>query len=182
MSNNINRIGKKPEKEFYEVQKFKSPFIRCSLVFMTLFFVIFFGNGAIHQIAYGKPWGTHPLSNTALITTGAVILFFMLALDFFFFFLHLTVTVKKDGLHINLFPLAKRTIPFEEIKSSSPVTYNAIKDYGGWGVKNSMGKKTYTLCGNQGVEVQLVNNITILIGSQRPHELHNCISTHIKGD
>ncbi len=170
----------KSGEEFHEVQRFKSPFIRYSMAFMTLSFIVLFGNGAIQQIVYGKPWGTQPLSDITLITTGAIIFFFMIALDFFFFCLHLTVTVKGDGLHINLFPLAKRTISFEEIKGSCPVTYNAIKEYGGWGIKNFAGKKTYTLSGNQGIELQLVDNTVILVGSQHPHKLHECISSHIK--
>ena len=44
-------------------------------------------------------------------------------------------------------------------------------DYGGWGIRRGRRGWAYNVSGNRGVLLQLENEKTLLIGSQRPDEL-----------
>ena len=166
--------------EFYEVQRFRNRWIRFSIAALTIGFIIYFGKGAIQQLVYGKPWGSKPLSDFALVLTGSIILLVMIALCFFFFSLKLVTVVDEQGLHIALFPLSKQLIPFQQIIKCKSTTYNPIQDYGGWGVRYGQRGKAYTIYGNRGVLLELADNGTLLVGSQRPEELYQCITQHLE--
>ncbi len=173
-------MNKGSDLEFYEVQRFRNPWIRFSIVALTVGFLIYFGLGVYKQIICGVPWGTKPLSNFALILTGCLILTFMLGLCFFFFSLKLITMVNQYGVYVKLFPISQQKIPFENIVSCQPTTYNPIQDYGGWGVRYGKKGKAYTIYGNKGVELELADTSRLLIGSQRPEDLSRSIEDHIQ--
>ena len=165
--------------QFYEIQRFRNPWIRYSVAAITVGFILFFIPGAIKQLVYHEPWGNKPLSDVTLIAVGAIVLGLMFALCFFFFSLKLETVVTSKGVFVRLFPLAKRVIPFDEIVKCTPTTYSAIKEFGGWGVRSGARGKALTIYGDQGVELTLKDGQVLLIGSQRPGQLHQAISQYI---
>ena len=165
--------------EFYEIQRFRNPWIKYSVAALTIGFMAFFIPGAIKQLIYGQPWGNKPMSNVTLIAVGVVVLGVMLALCYFFFNLKLVTIVNSEGIWVRLFPIAKQAILFSDIVQCQPVTYNAIEEFGGWGAKYGKRGRALTIYGNQGVELTLRSGEVLLIGSQRPEQLYRSISKHL---
>ncbi len=69
-----------------------------------------------------------------------------------------------------------RQIPVSDISSVQIVTYNPIRDYGGYGIRWTRRGKAYIARGRQGVKLELTSGATVLVGSQRPEELANAIA------
>jgi len=130
----------------------------------------------VQQLILGKPFGEHPASDTAMIAIGVLIGF---ALPVFLYTSRLITEVRNDGLYFKFFPfhLSFHRIAFEDLNSYEVRTYNAIKDYGGWGIRYGKEGKAYNISGNQGIQLELFNGEKILIGSQRPEELSHAIAS-----
>ncbi len=166
--------------EFYEIQRFRNPWLRYSSVILTIGFILFYVPGAVKQLVYHEPWGNKPVSDATLIAVGVVVLGFMFALCYFFFNLKLVTVVSSRGIRVRLFPITKQVIDFSDIVRCQPVTYNAREDFGGWGAKHSERGKAITIYGNRGVELTLSSGEVLLIGSQRPEQFHTAIKQYMK--
>jgi len=81
----------------------------------------------------------------------------------------LITVIDREGIRYR-YPVFKpkwKTISQAEIKSFSIKKYDAIFDYGGWGVKNSKKNgKSITIQGDTGLALELKNGDQILIGVQ----------------
>lgn len=82
-----------------------------------------------------------------------------------------TVTLRYRGL------LKTRTVPISTIRQARPRTYRPLREYGGWGIKIGPSGWTYNVSGKEGVQLQLENARPLLIGSQRPEELAEAITS-----
>jgi hypothetical protein len=93
-------------------------------------------------------------------------------LTLLFHFLELTVTVRPCEIEIRFRPLTRRRIPPSAVRSCEARTYGPIREYGGWGVRRGWkGGWAYNVRGNRGVQLELEDGSSILIGSQRADEL-----------
>ena len=63
------------------------------------------------------------------------------------------------------------------LKKYEVQTYRPIRDYGGWGIRYGRGGKAYNVSGNRGVMLELSDGQKLLIGSQKPDDLANAISS-----
>ena len=156
---------------FTEVQRFKQKWIR--LMVIATSGPIWYG--FIYQIILGKSLGDKPAPDILL---WLFFLLFGIGMPWFIIALKLIVQVKKDGLHVQFFPLKKFFLNIADIKSYKYREYKPIREYGGWGIKYSLKHgKAYNVSGNKGVQLELTNGKKILIGSQEPHKLINAIDT-----
>ncbi len=91
--------------------------------------------------------------------------------------MRLVTQVRHDGVYVRFVPFHWRwvQIPADRIKGVQARTYNALLEYGGWGIRYGAHGKAYTISGNQGVELQFADGRTLLIGSQRAEELEKSI-------
>ncbi len=120
------------------------------------------------QLVLGKPLGNHPMSNTGIAIIALTVALFVL----WFYNLQLVTEVRDDALEVGFRLLfVRRTIPFDSILQLEARTYSPIRDYGGWGVRWRAAGMAYNVSGNRGVELQLANGRSLMIGSQRPEEL-----------
>ena len=165
--------------EFYEIQRFRNPWIKYSVAGLTVGFMAYYIPGAIKQLIYGEPWGNKPVSDVTLIAVGVIVLGFMFALCYFFFSLKLVTVVNSEGIWVKLFPITKQVIAFDDIVQCQPATYNAMQEFGGWGAKYGKRGKALTIYGNEGVELTLKSGEVLLIGSQRSADLYDAISSHL---
>lgn len=95
-------------------------------------------------------------------------LFFIVVFPLWIFLIRLDTQVRSGGiflrfryLHINWIVL-----PFSEITKAESITYNPLRDYGGWGIRYGPKGKAYNVHGNYGVLLTLIDGKKILIGSQ----------------
>jgi hypothetical protein len=67
-------------------------------------------------------------------------------------------------------PFYRWSIPLGEIATAEEVTYNPLKDYGGWGIRG-IPVAALNARGDRGVLLHLKTGRTLLIGSQAPEAL-----------
>ena len=86
----------------------------------------------------------------------------------FIYSIKLRYTITPRAIHIRFFPilLKTKTISVAEIKKINLIQYDAILEYGGWGIKNGKSKKSYTTSGNRAICLELYNGKQILVGTQ----------------
>lgn len=129
----------------------------------------------IQQIVLGRPFGQDPASDWGV---WLVWLFIGVGLPVLFVFIRLVLEVTPDAVVISYRPLKKRRIPLADIDQAAVRTYNAIKEYGGWGIKGwSFKNVAYNVSGDRGVELTLRDGRRVMLGSQRPEELAQAIET-----
>jgi hypothetical protein len=58
--------------------------------------------------------------------------------------------------------------------------YNAMKEFGGWGIQGKKYNKAYTISGKYGIQIVLKNGNKVLIGSQKPNSLAQAIEKNLK--
>jgi len=134
----------------------------------------------LKQLVFGQPWGNKPMSDIALVIVSLLVIFFMVGMTILFYVLKLVTEVKSNGVYINFFPLSRQKVLFQDIKHCEARTYNAVKEYGGWGIRYGRKGKAYNISSNRGVQLSLSNGKLLLIGSQRSEELALAIAQRMK--
>lgn len=108
-----------------------------------------------------------------------VILFVFVLFNFF----KLKTRIDEKGIYYQYLPFhfSYRFISWEAISKCYVRNYNAIFEYGDWGLKFSFRKsrgKSFTVKGNIGLQIALLNGNKILIGTQKKEEIQRTIETY----
>ena len=121
------------------------------------------------QIIQRRPFGEHPAPNTLLIIFWFL---FGIGMPALLLSARLITEVRMDGIYIRFFPFhfSYREIAFHDLKSFEVRRYNALREYGGWGIRYGPQGKAYNVGGNRGIQLVLTDGKRILIGSQKPEE------------
>jgi hypothetical protein len=132
--------------------------------------------GAVLQIILKRPFGNNPAPDTVMIVIWAV---FGVLFPVFFYSLKLVTEVRSDGVYVRFFPLQfhSHKISFEEIKTYEIRTYAALKEYGGYGIRDGKKGKAYNVGGNKGIQFEFEDGKRLLVGTQRPEEFAQAIET-----
>lgn len=89
--------------------------------------------------------------------------------------LRLETKIKRDGIYVRFFPihLKFKHYAWEKLKKSYVRRYSAILEYGGWGLRYGLfGRgKAYSVSGNQGLQLELLDGGRLLVGTKKPNEL-----------
>ena len=108
-----------------------------------------------------------------------IILFVVLLFKFF----KLKTRIDEKGIYYQYLPFhfSYRFLPWNSISKCYIRNYNAIFEYGGWGLKFSFTKhrgESFTVKGNIGLQIALLNGKKILIGTQKKEEIQRVIDTY----
>jgi hypothetical protein len=164
---------------FAETQYFRQLWLWLTMGGTAVLTMGLFAWGLYVQLVQGEPWGDKPMSDTALIVTAILVFAFDLALLALFVWGHLRTEVRDDGLYVRLVPihLSFHRLPLVDVRQVEAVTYRAIMDYGGWGIRYSFSKKgkAYNVSGNRGVRLTYTTGRHLLLGSQQPDQLATAI-------
>jgi hypothetical protein len=131
------------------------------------------------QVVLGHPWGKQPMSNASAIgwTVFLWLVYFRLVT------VRLVTDVRPAELSVAMRGLwRERRIPLVEIKSAKTVTYDPVRDYGGFGIRTTSRGKAYIAGGDRGVRLELVKGGAVLIGSAHAEELASVIRRHVPPD
>jgi hypothetical protein len=124
------------------------------------------------QVILGHPWGTKPMSNASVIGWTVFLCLVYVRL----ITVRLVTDVRPGEIAVAMRGFwRERRIPLNEIKSAKIVTYDAVRDYGGYGIRTARRGKAYIAGGNRGVRLELVKGGEVLIGSACPEELLSAI-------
>ena len=154
---------------FTEVQRFRQPLLL-----------------AVLAVAAGPFWYlvvAHFVFGATVEGSGALVVFWLFAgvlVPGLLFAVRLTTEVSDDGLRLRFPPFVDREIPFTEIRGVQARTYRPLREFGGWGVRwGGRGRMAYNVSGNKGVEVELSDGRTVMVGSRRADELAQAIRAHM---
>lgn len=154
---------------FSEVQRFRQWYTRVVLAFppAALLFI------TCRQVIWHKPWGKPPTSDGGLIFLSLLLTAVYLRL----ITVKLVTSVRQQELSVGLRGLwRRRRIPLGDVRSARVVTYDAVADFGGYGIRSGSRGTAYIARGNRAAELVLSGGAKLLIGSQRPAELVQAIT------
>ncbi|MEK6477710.1 DUF6141 family protein [Catalinimonas sp. 4WD22] len=171
---NINVFSKttfssSPKSHFGEVQKVRQ-------IWMWILLAIAFAGLVLmgaHQVIFKKAFGENWLTLSSISFVAVVLGLFALLI----YKAHLETRINEKGIHHRFFPLQLqfRTIRWDEVEEVYIREYDALSEYGGWGIKFGNGGKAYTVKGRYGLQLELSDERKILIGTQKPIELERLI-------
>jgi len=101
------------------------------------------------------------------------------------FLFKLSSRIDESGVHYKFFPFHRkfRHIKWQDLNASYIRTYDAISEYGGWGIKGgSLWNKSkgiaINVSGDIGIQLELKNGKKILIGTQKEEEAKAVLHTY----
>ncbi|NQU87694.1 MAG: hypothetical protein HQ541_18235 [Mariniphaga sp.] len=163
---------------FKEEQRHNQWWLWVILIISLLAVLIPFSYGIYSQEVLDKPFGDNPMSTEGLIVTG---IFSVLLMGFIVFIvarLRLKTKISNEGIYYCYPPLFKKWKKLcpDEIESSEIRTFNAIREYGGYGMKRRRKYgQAFIASGNTGLQLYLKNGKKLLIGTQRKQAIDAAI-------
>ena len=133
--------------------------IVCSLAILAVY-------AFVQQIVLNEPFGQHPISD------GGLVFFTILtiAAALIIIFQKLETQITDKGVYFQLIPFQwrRRFIPWENIDRVELVTYDAYKEYAGYGYRVSVrgNGRAIIISGNSGLMLYRKNKKPLLIGTQ----------------
>jgi hypothetical protein len=129
----------------------------------------------VQQFVMGVPWGENPASDELL---AVMLIVFGVLFPLSLLSANLDVAVKRDHLMIRFFPfhVRCRIIVRDELLGHEVVTYSALRDFGGAGIRYGGRGKAYIVSGDRGVQLAFANGDRLLLGSRRAEELDAALS------
>ncbi|MFP4845516.1 hypothetical protein [Winogradskyella sp. PE311] len=101
------------------------------------------------------------------------------------FFFKLSTRIDQTGIYYKFFPfhLKYKHINWSEINKVYVRTYDAINDYGGWGLRggalwNKSKGKAINISGDIGIQLDLINGKKLLIGTQKKVDAERVLLTY----
>jgi len=165
-----------PQIYFQEVQRFREPWIWTFLIsttFLTIGIAIWLITWPIDP---GEE-GVEPLALNIRIYIAVAILASDGLILWLMWVTKLQTEVSSNGLFLQFFPFHRkvRNLDLNAAVAVTPVEYQPLQQYGGWGIRKVRFGTAYNISGNQGVRIDYDNECHILIGTQRPFELNDAI-------
>jgi hypothetical protein len=167
-------MPRKSEPLFYEEQPFRQVRLRILTaippVVMTLL--------AIWQVGLGHRWGNQPMSNASVI--GWAIFLWLIYLRLIT--VKLVTELRPGELRIRMRGLWRSyRIPLNKVKSANAVTFDVVRDWGGYGIRSTSRGTAYLAGGPQGVKLEMMSGEVVWIGSLRSGELVRGIAKELSG-
>ena len=154
---------------FHEEQPLQVRRLRWRLAILPILLTAF----AMLQIGFGRHFGKYPVSNSGLI-------FLSLLLWMVFFWLsrvRLEIEVRPGVLAIGLRGLFHRTrIKADQWASWETTTFDAMRDFGGYGLRRVGATRAYVAGGSRGVRLTMTDGSVVIVGTDRATDLVSALS------
>jgi hypothetical protein len=154
---------------FYERQRFRQFWLWALLLGVSVFMVW----KAYNLETEGRMIG--PFNVELLIGAGFCIVIATLIFSCF-----LETTIRKEGIYVRFFPfhVKAKYFSWDTLSQAYVRKYNALLDYGGWGVRYGLFGKgsAYNVSGNKGIQLVFKDGSKLLIGTQKPTEAEEALA------
>jgi len=161
-------MSRKPEPLFYEEQPFRQLRLRILTAIPPAVMTLL----AIWQVGLGHRWGNESMSNGSVIGWSIFLWIVYLRL----ITVKLVTELRPGELRVRMRGLWRSyRIPLSGMKSAAAVTFDARRDWGGYGIRSTSRGTAYLAGGAQGVELEMANGGVVVIGSRRSDELARAI-------
>jgi len=153
---------------YKEKQRFSRPLLWFPLIISGTVVNGIFGIACYKQIILGQQFGNHPLSNTALIIAGSLVLLIFILLSLLLGLGNLTTLIDENEINLRFFPfhVSFKKYPWSAVERVEIVSYHPVADFGGWGIRSGKKGKAYNVSGNKGLDIYFKNGKRLLIGTQ----------------
>jgi len=101
------------------------------------------------------------------------------------FLFKLSTRIDEKGIHYKFFPfhLKFKTVVWNDIENAYVRTYDAISEYGGWGIRGGAlwykaKGKAINISGNIGIQLELKDGKKLLIGTNKKEQAQDVLSTY----
>lgn len=133
-----------------------------------------FWTGFIYQLVTGYNFGSNPVT---VLEAAILVVLVGIGLPLFFYRMALITEVQPGTIELRFSPLNFKPVrvPLHLVRDFERVTYDAISDYGGWGIRFGFNGMAFNMAGNEGVKLYFYNRKPMLIGSQKASELFEAI-------
>lgn len=162
-------LSSSPKAQFEEIQKVRQTWIwiLLSMAFAGLILI------GVHQFVFKQAFGENLLTLSSISFMGVLLALVTILI----YKADLVTRIDALGIHYRFFPLQVqfRTISWKEIEEIYIREYDALSEYGGWGVKFGNYGRAYTVKGRYGLQLELSDDRSILLGTQKPIELERLI-------
>ena len=140
-----------------------------AVIAWTLFFL---------QIVGGEPVGDDPAPDWVI---WLMVVAMGIGFPLWFALLTLETIVDSDGVHVRFRNgIGRKDISFADIRGVQSRAYRPLLEFGGWGLRwGRHQRRAFTASGTQGVDIDLADGRTVLIGSQRADELAGIIKDRL---
>lgn len=159
---------------FYEQQAFPQRRVRLLVAIPPAILLLL----VLWQVVLGHPVGSRPMSNAGLVvwTIFLWLVYFRLVL------VRLVTELTPANLTVSMRGIwKKRRIAVADIQSIEVVTFDPLRDYGGYGMRTSPKGVAYIAQGREGVKLHFVQGAPVVVGSAKPSELAAAINRLIQG-
>jgi len=160
---------------YQEYQKIRSWWVQIPVIISSIFCIYI----CLQQILFNQS-----LTDNTITDIFVVLIIFIIGIGIpaFVHLVRLETKIQNNNLTIKFWPFHLKPVIFQiiHIKNAEAITYNPIKDYGGWGIRYGVKGKAYNLNGNKGVLLTFKNDQVVLIGSQNHEKLCATITDVIK--
>lgn len=125
------------------------------------------------QVGLGRPVGSRPMPDAAAWILGIAV---GLIGPLIVALIKLTIVVRTDEVVVRYRPLMTRRYAMADIESVEAVTYQPLREWGGWGIRARPGTGwCYTISGDQGVMITLRDGRKRLLGATDAEALARAI-------
>jgi hypothetical protein len=150
------------------------------VVMIPVMAALLFGVMLFSQVILHKRIGNRNAPNWLLL------LIFILTTSFAVAFnlQKLKTTITNRAIYISFGVLtSNRVILLTDIKSIAIRKYDGMKEFSGWGVKGNDQEQSYTVSGDEGIEIALKSGgKKILIGTQKADKMRAVIAKYLAGN
>jgi enoyl-CoA hydratase/carnithine racemase len=166
------------EAGFVEIQRFGQVWLWILLIAIAVITIGNLGFGMYRELILGKPF-----SHGEFLPDGTWLMIWIIGVGAtigpiaLVWFARLVTHVGQRRLSVRFVPFHRRPkrIELSDAVSVEAVTYSALRDYGGYGIRSTRHGRAYNVGGNKGVRITFRNGEHLLIGSQRADELASAV-------
>ena len=159
---------------FREDQQFRDPVLWVILVVFAAFSLgtaLYIMTRTYRAAEAGIPWQSWAMLGVFVVLPVLLVLLALAIAKF-------QIEVSTEGLFLRFFPLhwKVRKIDLADVEGIEAVTYHAVRDYGGFGIRLLPRAKAYSVGGGQGVRISYRNGYHLLLGTRHPRDLAMAVS------
>lgn len=160
---------------FSETQRFNQWWLK-----LLMISVLLVAGGSIF-LAYPET-AADELHVFTLVSTGALIV--VLLVLWLVFSSKLITKVDEQGIHYQFYPFHRsdKIIPWKDMQSCNVRTYRPISEYGGWGYKVGISKKSgaFNVRGTIGIQIHFKSGKKLLLGTQKETAAKQVIAYYLE--
>jgi len=149
---------------FYEEQRFPQVRMRVTLALPPIFLTAL----AVWQVGFGHRIGRYPISNGGITILSAMLWAVYIRLVT----VRLSTEIGENEIRVRMKGFhRKRSIPLDAVRGVKVVTFDPVKDFGGYGIRATKSGVAMVARGNHGVRMEMKDGTMVVIGSQRAEAL-----------